>query len=271
MSADHDLDPVVSRLRAYGEHPVDPALQSEHLTALASVRSGGSVFRSSLAGRLKVAAGVFAGFLIGATGLTTAGAMGPLQPIAADVVEAASPLDVPKGKSEEAKAKAAAKKAAKASGEGSAASQKIWAAQDGTCPAEGEFANRGQFLKAAKDGEDEAGMTFADARASDCGKAVAAAGGDDTEDDAKVTEAPETEGAENGKADDEHGKDTAPGQTGEKGNAEENKPVDPGKSADAPAGPPESAPADAAEENADDKAELPDVTPGEPEAKPEDA
>jgi len=52
MSADHDsTDPVISRLRAYGQHPVDPALQSEHLTALASVRSGGSVFGSSLAGR----------------------------------------------------------------------------------------------------------------------------------------------------------------------------------------------------------------------------
>src|SRR5689334_9276060 len=110
MSADLDPrhDDLTARIHALGERPVDPALQSEHLTAMAGVRRG-SAFRTSLAGRAKVGAGVLAGFLLGATGLTTAGAMGPLQTISAKAVEAATPLEVADhGKSADAKAKHAA-------------------------------------------------------------------------------------------------------------------------------------------------------------------
>ena len=269
-----DLDPrddLTDRLRALGQRPVDPALQSEHLTALAGVRSG-SAFRTALVGRAKVAAGVMAGFLIGATGLTTAGAMGPLQPIAATAIERATPLNgLPESASDKAKAKGlerAAKNHANGTGAG-AGGEKIWGV-DG-CPAEGEFKNRGLFLKAAKDEVEAAGMTFAEARESDCGKAVG--GGDD----AGATEAPKPEDTE---GDEPKGKETAPGldEDAQRGQSEDKKPESPGKSDEAPEGAkPESTPAvpEVADEHADDATEDvegadPGEAPADPEAKPQD-
>jgi hypothetical protein len=210
------LDPrdeaVVARLHALGTQPVDPALQSAHLTAMAGVRSGSSAFRTALAGRLKVGAGVLVGFLLGASGLTTVGAMGPLQPIAATAVEAVAPIDVPKGakdKAEEAKAKA--EKASRLA-DGSIGTQRVW---DGCVAGEdGKFAgNRGQYLKQER-AKGEAAL--AAAKASDCGKPVASDGDDADEADkpeATETDKPEAQNDGAGQSDDEHGKATAPGQT----------------------------------------------------------
>jgi hypothetical protein len=175
----------VARLHALGTEPINPALQSAHLTAIAGVRSG-SVFGRSLAGRLKVGAGVLAGFLLGATGLTTVGAMGPLQPIAATAVEAVTPINVPHGAKD--KAADAQDKADKASrlDDGSIGTQRQWtgcvAGDDGT------FAgNRGLYLKQERAKGTDA---LAAAKASDCGKPVA---GDDDAPETEKPEATETE------------------------------------------------------------------------------
>ena len=273
MTADHDL---TDRLRAFGQRPVDPALQSEHLTALASVRGGRSVFRASLAGRIKVGAGVLAGFLLGASGLTAAGAMGPLQPIAADVVEAVAPVDVPKGKSDEAKAKAAEKQGDNPSRleDGSIGTERIW--DDGCALSEDGktyAGNRGRYLKQERAKSEAA---FEAAKLSDCGKPVADEDGDDaaaTEADEPKAEAPEAEGA---------GKETAPGQNGERGKSEDaGKPEDTAKAEGADAGKPAEVPAPSLPEQADEGAtdKAPVHEPGEPaeptvpdsSAKPEDA
>jgi hypothetical protein len=230
-----NLDPrdeaVVARLHALGEHPVDPALQSAHLTAMAGAR-GGSAFGRSLAGRLKVAAGVLAGFLLGASGLTSVGLMGPLQPIAATAVEAVTPINVPHGAKD--KAADAQDKADKASRlpDGSIGTQRIWtncvAGEDGT------FAgNRGQYLKQERAKGADA---LAAAKASDCGKPVA--GDDATETDkpdATETEKPEAQNDGAGKSDEDHGKATAPGQNkdaGDHGQSGDHKPEDKGSQPD---------------------------------------
>jgi len=272
MSADLDpRDELTERLAALGRRPVDPAVQSEHLTALAGVRSS-SAFRTSLAGRLKVAAGVMAGFLIGATGLTTAGVMGPLQPIAADVVERATPLtELPGSASDSASDKAKAKGLAKAAKDkeqggdeaGETGGEKIWGAAHG-CPEETEFKNRGQFLKAAKDKELTGllqEMTFAEARRSHCGKAVDALA--ETDDDKAPIEAPPAIEGEAPKDGPQNG--AANGRSEGKGNADDaGAPAEPGRPADADerkpsetGAKPASVPAPPAVEKADDAAELP--------------
>ena len=242
-------DDLTERLAALGRQPVAPALQSSHLTAMASVRAERS-FRTSLVGRLKVGAGVMAGFLLGASGLASVGGLGPLQPIVADRAAEVANVELPQGpkdKAEKAAAKAAKASKAKAKGagpQGEGATNKIWGGPD--CPEEGLYRNRGTFLKAAKDAEFAEGDTvkksFADARASDCGKGADAAG-EDGEVKEEKPEADEVEGAENGKADEANGKkDAAPGledkgEPGEKakgpkdGEGTDNKP-------ETPAGPP---------------------------------
>lgn len=269
-----DLDPhddLTDRLRALGQRPVDPALQSEHLTAMAGVRTG-SAFRTSLVGRAKVAAGVFAGFLIGATGLTTAGAMGPLQPIAADVVEAATPLkELPESAS--AKAKEAREKGAAAKdvdGKGSIGTERDWS--DDCAPVEEGgttyAGNRGRYLKQERAKGADA---FEAAKASTCGKPI---GGDDADgEELEELEAPKAEETE---GDEPKGKDTAPGlaDDAQRGQSEDKKPESPGKSDEAPeGGKPSSTPAvpDVADDHADESTEdVPSATPGVAPADPED-
>ena len=67
-----EFDDLESRLRALGSEPVDPALQSRHLTAMAAVH-----WRRSRLGRAKVVGAFVAGIVLGGTGLASAGAMGP--------------------------------------------------------------------------------------------------------------------------------------------------------------------------------------------------
>ncbi len=263
------LDPqtdLTDRLHALGAQPVDPSLQSQHLTAMAGVR-GGSVFRTALATRLKIGAGVAAGFLLGATGLTTVGAMGPLQTIAADVVEAVAPVDVPKGKSDQAKADAAAAKAARGEREdgekgesrladGSIGTPRIWTnCVPGT---DGDFAgNRGQYLKQER-AKSDAALTAA--KATDCGKPIA-------DDEVEGTEAPEGDDEGSGKA-------TAPGQqnkadkTEDGDDADKARPADAGKPTDpgSQGNKPESVPT--VPDQAADEADPPVHAPGEP-AEPE--
>jgi hypothetical protein len=273
MTGDFDpRDDLTDRLRALGQRPVDPALQSEHLTAMAGVRSG-SAFRTSLLGRAKVAAGVMAGFLIGATGLTTAGAMGPLQPISADVVEAVTPLKELPG-SASAKAKEAREKGAAAKdvdGKDSIGTERDWS--DDCAPVEEGGAtyagNRGRYLKQERAKGADA---FEAAKASTCGKPIAADDDATAGDDAPELEAPKSEDTE---GDEPKGKDSAPGlaDDAQRGQSEDKKPESSGKSDEAPeGGKPESAPAvpDVANDKADESTDgAPGTTPGDPEAKPE--
>ena len=243
-------DDLTERLAALGRQPVAPAVQSQHLTAMASV-PGARSFRTSLAGRLKVGAGVFAGFLLGASGLASVGGLGPLQPIVAERAAEVANVDLPQGPKD--KAEKAAAKAAKGEGpQGEGADNKIWG---GECPEKGEFRNRGDFLKAAKDAErdddetnDDTLMSFEKARESDCGKGVDADGDViEPKDEAKTegeggksADAPgQDEDAERGKSAGAPGKSDDPASAGKaKGDAAsddaaENKPES------TPAGPPE--------------------------------
>jgi len=159
-------DELTERLSALGQHPVSPALKSEHLTAMAGVARGAS-WRSMLASRVKLGAAVLGGFLIGTTGLASAGAMGPFQPIAKTTIEAGTPFEVPAGKggnSEEAKKnKGQAKKAAVNAGPKPG---KYWGPP---CVAKYSMKNRGQYLQSAKAAGADA---FKAARESDCGKGL---------------------------------------------------------------------------------------------------
>lgn len=183
-------DELTDRLRALGRQPVDPSLQSQHLTAMAGAGSG-ATFRGALASRLRMGTALVAGFLLGTTGLATAGVLGPLQPIAAKGVEAVTPLEVPKGKSAKAKAKAAERKADKAGDEaktsrladGSIGTLRYW---DGCVPTDdGTFAgNRGLYLKQERAKSADA---YKLAKSSDCGMPLSSLEDDaDADADAKV-------------------------------------------------------------------------------------
>jgi len=64
-------DSVISRLTSLGEQPIDAALASEQLTAIAITPAREPWFRQ----KLQVAAALVAGLLIGSTGLAAAGAL----------------------------------------------------------------------------------------------------------------------------------------------------------------------------------------------------
>lgn len=220
-------DELTDRLAALGRQPVDPALQSQHLTAMASVPVARS-FRTSLAGRLKVGAGVMAGFLLGASGLTAAGAMGPLQPVAAKVAAEVANADFPQGPKDKAEK---AKKAKKdVDGKGSIGTARDWLNTGGDpagCVAgkDGKFAgNRGQYLKQQRAAGPEA---LAIAKASTCGMPL---GGDDAE------EAPEVEDTDEAKGDggEGQGKENAPGQLKDKDKADDADDDGPGDKAQGP-------------------------------------
>jgi hypothetical protein len=224
-------DDLTERLAALGRRPVDAALQSQHLTAMASVPAGRSVFRTSLASRAKVGAGVLAGFLLGASGLTVAGAMGPLQPIAASVASEVANVEVPQGPKDKAEKaeKADAEKAAKARlADGSIGTQRQWTG----CEAgeDGKFAgNRGLYLKQERaKGETE----LQAAKDSLCGLPDGAT--KDADDEAAKTESEEGKPEDAGKSGEDHGKSgDAPGKTDDpsaagKAKGDEAKPEDAG-------------------------------------------
>jgi hypothetical protein len=168
-------DDLTDRLAALGRHPVDPATQSDHLTRIAGVRPATGL-RGAFASRAKIGAAIIGGFLIGTTGLASAGAMGPLQNISANVVETVTPLTPPhhgNATSDAAKAKHAHKTADAADTEGTDSgtkAEKYWDATD--CPNKGDATNRGQYLKQIRESGDDA--AYKKAQQSDCGKAVAA-------------------------------------------------------------------------------------------------
>ena len=233
-------DDLTERLAALGRQPVAPAVQSAHLTALSSVPSTRS-FRSSLVGRLKVGAGVFAGFLLGASGLATVGGLGPLQPIVAERAAEVANVELPQGPKAKAE-KAAKAKAAKARlADGSIGTQRQW--PEPTCKKgdDGQFAgNRGQYLKQERA---KGAVAFQAAKDSVCGLPEGAT--KDAEATTEKAEEPKAENENEGKADQDHGKKgDAPGQdgkdNGEPGDKAEGAGVE-NKPETVPAGPPASA------------------------------
>jgi hypothetical protein len=66
---------LAERLRALGRSPVDPAIASEHVSAMAAVKTRWSPTRARF-GRAKVAAAFAAGLVLGSTGLASASAFG---------------------------------------------------------------------------------------------------------------------------------------------------------------------------------------------------
>ncbi len=192
---------LTDRLSALGRQPVSSALQSEHLTAMASVPRGAS-WRGALASRVKIGAAVLGGFLIGTTGLATAGVLGPMQSIAKTTVEAVTPLEVPDGHdgadtAKAAKAKNDAETEKAVLTDGSIGTARDWS--DGCAPTATGGAifagNRGQYLKQERaKGEAQ----FQAAKDSTCGKPLA-------DDDEGVT-AEEPKGADVETEADDHGK-----------------------------------------------------------------
>lgn len=71
-----EFDDLVARLRALGSRPVDPTVASEHLTAMADVRSRAGSRATGRFGRMKIAAAFAAGIVLGGTSLASAGVMG---------------------------------------------------------------------------------------------------------------------------------------------------------------------------------------------------
>lgn len=195
---DHEKDWLVDRLRALGTQPIDPALQSQHVGAMVTAavdQAQRSTFLGRLGRRVQLGAALAVGVLLGTTGLATAGALGPLQPIAATGVEAVTPLDVPdgkgRGKSAEAKLKA------KGSEAGANGVERV---TEG-CEAGISTRNRGQYLKGVREkfGNDSAELTAA--KASRCGMPVNSEGTPGADGEAESTEADAAKAAKaNGKA-----------------------------------------------------------------------
>lgn len=189
-----DSSAMEARLRSLGEQPIDPPTQSAHLTAMAVARPA----RSGLRDKLKVAAALAGGFLLGSTGLAFAGALpAPAQDVASEAMARVG-VEVPTG------------------------TERYFGTECVAAEGGGHARNRGLYLKQ----ERAKGAAALDAaKASDCGKPVVSLGGgdeaegvDDVEgerpkcvDGAKVTGPPEGKGNGNGKG--RHGAAAAAGNS----------------------------------------------------------
>jgi len=177
-------DGLTARLRALGQLPIDSATQSRHLTAMAEAAAAPSLL-GTLGNRIRIAVALVVGFMLGTTGLASAGALGPLQPIASSTLEKVG-INVPEGDD--------------------VGTKRI---REG-CEAV-EFKNHGQYLKAVREQFGKDSPQFAAAKESDCGKPVASLNGDD--DEAETSEPDDkSDSAPGGK-----GKPDSPGKSGEKG------------------------------------------------------
>jgi hypothetical protein len=173
-------DELVDRLAAFGRQPVPPAAQGRHLLAIAAVdhQRRQPIWRRH-ARRAGAIAILGAGALVATTGLAAAGALGPLQPVVAKGIEAATPLKVPKGPAEEK-----ARNEVKTAPAGVHGTTRV--TEGCVAATNGEFAiNHGQYLKQEKAKGAEA---YAAAKASDCGKPVASETDDTSTDPAATTD-----------------------------------------------------------------------------------
>lgn len=252
-------DLLITRLRALGQRPIDPATQSRHLAAMAEAAAAPRLL-ATLRNRVRVAVALVVGFVLGATGLASAGALGPLQPIASSTLEKVG-VEVPDGKGGVARLS-----------EG--------------CPAGQTFKNRGQYIKAMRELHGADTPAFEEAKKSRCGMPVNSKGTPGAEaDGAGEIKEPEDLDASGPEANDAKpegagsGRPESPGKSAEKGTSAERaqKPADgevPGNAAEAKgecaagaaapeATPPEGAPAQPECAATEAESHTP-ATPGEP-------
>ncbi|HVM09079.1 MAG TPA: hypothetical protein VM345_11485 [Acidimicrobiales bacterium] len=182
-------DGLTRRLRALGELPIDSATQSRHLTAMAEAAAAPSLL-GTFGNRVRIAVALIVGFLLGTTGLASAGALGPLQPIASETLSKVG-VNVP---------------------EGDAGTERFRGDTDEPC-ADVEYKNHGQYVKAVR----AQGGDAAEAAASRCGKPVRAGEGDDDTADA------ESDADGKGGKPDDAGKPENPGKSEEKKAAKADK------------------------------------------------
>lgn len=218
----NEFDDLISRLGALASDDIDEGLAQQHLAALASVPQAVPQYRSRA--RTLVAGALVAGALAGSA--TMAGAVtGSLPDVAQDKVHTALAkvgVDVPKGKSAEAKARAAEAKAqrraeaGKANEGGSGGTDRFLgdATTPCTLPDGSAFiGNHGDWVTAHPDDPATADVNEREEAAkSRCGKPVQAG-----------------DGSDNGKADEEHGKPATAGKSGERTPPTSGKPANAGK------------------------------------------
>lgn len=149
-------DNVISRLTSLGEQPIDPALASQQLTAIAITPAREPWFRQ----KLQVAAALVVGLLVGSTGLAAAGALPDTAQQAAHKALRTVGVNVPPGKDRVT--------------EGC-----------GTDENGEPFKNHGQYVKAHKDDPE--------ASKSDCGKPRKSVKDGTDDDDATKPECPTPE------------------------------------------------------------------------------
>jgi hypothetical protein len=234
MSDHTEFSELEERLRAYGDHPVESALQSQHLTAMATTAA--PVRRSSVAHKLRVAGALMGGFFLGSTGLAFAGAL-PDQ--AQDIAQEAL---------------------ARVGVEVEGGTVRFQGDDITPCPAPeggGEWRNHGHYVRSQPEELREA------AGESDCGKPLVAVMNKRTAgDNGDVDEARERdECAANGQA-------IAEANRGRRGRPENaGQPDQAGQPA--ATGKPECTPAGEGDQgDANDAVIEPEATPAEPEAKP---
>lgn len=221
-------DGLTARLRALGQHPIDPATQSHHLTAMADAAATPRLL-ATLGNRVRVAVALVVGFALGTTGLASAGALGPLQPIASSTLEKVG-VEVPDGKGG------------------------VDRETEG-CPTGQTFKNRGHYIKAMRELHGADTPAFEEAKKSRCGMPVNSEGTPGADDDAGDANDGEERDASDGRESEEleaeepkghgakpegagNGRPASPGKSAEKGTSAEKsqKPADgevPGSAADA--------------------------------------
>lgn len=235
--SDSEFPELEERLRTYGGNAVDPAVQSQHLTAIAHAAPVRR--RSSLAHKVRVAGALIGGFFLGSTGLAFAGALPDTAQDAAQEALSRVGITVQGG------------------------TERYQGAECGTPDGGGEWRNHGHYVRSQPEAEREA------AGESDCGKPLVSVGKSDNETDNET----DNEGAgepnecaadgqaiaEDNKA--RRGKPDNPGKPDHAG-----KPDQAGKPECAPEG------GNEAQENSDANDAVtdsqPSSTPAEPEEKP---
>ena len=175
-------DGLTARLRALGQLPVDAATQSRHLTAMAEAAAAPTLF-GTFANRMRVAVALVVGFMLGTTGLASAGALGPLQPIASTTLEKVG-INVPHP-------------------DDAGTARHREGCEDVS------YKNRGSYLKAIREKYGKDSTQLEAAKASRCGMPVGSdADGDDADDADESKDATESK---------EKGKPESPGKSADKG------------------------------------------------------
>jgi len=227
---DSEFPELEERLRSYGGNAVDPAVQSQHLTTMASAAP---VRHSSLAHKLRVAGALMGGFFLGSTGLAFAGALPDTAQDAAQEALARVGISVQGG------------------------TERYDGVECATNRPNGGWRNHGHYVRSQPEDQREA------AGESDCGKPLVSVDKDDNglEDAGEPNECAAAGQAIAEVAKEQRGKPANPGRP-----SHANKPDQTGKPACTPDGGSETS-SEGSDAN-DAVTNQPESTPVEPDAKP---